>query len=71
MGFTTTATLQLKNNDDFRRVLEFVKPNESDTPPQTDEEFGQVINYVDNLSGPLRKSNLMRNIDWGMEMNNV
>ena len=54
MGFTTTATLTLKSNDDFHRVLEFVKPEESDTPPQTDEEFGQVINCVDNLSGSER-----------------
>ena len=50
MGFTATATLELKNDDDFRRVLEFVKPDESDTEPQTDEEYGQVMNIYDNLS---------------------
>ena len=42
MGFTTTATLGLKNDDDFRHVLEFVKPDESDTEPQTDEEYKQT-----------------------------
>ena len=51
MGFWTIATLALKDEDDFRRVLELVKPDESDTEPQTDEEYGQVIDVVDNLSG--------------------
>lgn len=54
MGFTATATLELKNDDDFRHVLEFVKPDESDTEPQTDEEYGQVMNILDNLQGPER-----------------
>ena len=54
MSFTTTATLTLKNEDDFRRVLEFVKPDESDTEPQTDEEYQQVMNIYDNLQGSER-----------------
>lgn len=54
MSFTTTASLTLKNDDDFRRVLEFVKPDESDTEPQTDEEYQQVMNIYDNLQGPER-----------------
>ena len=54
MSFTTTATLTIKNDDDFRRVSEFVTPDESDTAPQTDEEYGQVINFVDTLQGPER-----------------
>ena len=33
MGFTTTATLTLKSINDFHRVLEFVKPDESDMAP--------------------------------------
>ena len=51
MSFTTTASLTIKNENDFRRVLEFVKPDESDTEPQTDEEFQQGINIVNNLQG--------------------
>ena len=54
MSFTTTATLTIKNEDDFRRVLEFVKPDESDTEPQTDEEYQQVLNIYDSLLGPER-----------------
>lgn len=33
MGYMTTATLTLKSIDDFHRVLEFVKPDESDIAP--------------------------------------
>lgn len=54
MSFTTTATLTLKNEDDFRRVLEFVTPDESDTEPQADEEYQQVRNIYDSLQGPER-----------------
>ena len=50
MGFWTTATLELKNIDEFRRVSDFVKPDESDTEPQTEEEYEQVIEMVDTLS---------------------
>ena len=49
MSITLTASLTIKNDDDFRRVLEFVKPDESDTEPQTDEEFQEVMNIYDNL----------------------
>jgi hypothetical protein len=49
MSFSTSATLTLKNDDDFHRVLEFVKPDESDTEPQTDEEYRQVIDFLHNL----------------------
>lgn len=52
MGFWTTATLTLKNDDDFRRVLEFVKPDESDSEPQTEEEYRKVVAFVDALQGP-------------------
>ena len=54
MSFTTTATLTLMNDDDFRRVLAFVTPDESDTESQTDEEYQQVMNIYDNLQGPER-----------------
>jgi hypothetical protein len=54
MGFTTTATLTLKSIDDFHRVLEFVKPDESDTEPQTDEEYKEVMSLYDTLEGPER-----------------
>ena len=54
MSFTTSASLKLKTEDDFRRVLEFVKPDESDTEPQTDEEYQQVMNIYDNLQGAER-----------------
>ena len=49
MSFSTSATLTLKNDDDFRRVLELVKPDESDTEPQTDEEYRQVMDFLHNL----------------------
>ena len=54
MSFWTTASLELKTDDDFRRVLEFVKPDESDTEPQTDEEYRQVMDFLDTLQGPVR-----------------
>ena len=49
MSIWLTASLTIKNDDDFRRVLEFVKPDESDTEPQTDEEYQQGIDIVNNL----------------------
>ena len=49
MSITLTASLTIKNDDDFRRVFEFVKPDESDTEPQTDEEYQEVMNIYDNL----------------------
>ena len=49
MSITLTASLTIKNDDDFRRVLEFVKPDESDTEPQTDEEYQQGIDILNNL----------------------
>lgn len=49
MSITLTASLTIKNDDDFRRVLEFVKPDESDTEPQTDEEYQEVMNIYDSL----------------------
>ena len=54
MSFTTSASLTLKNEDDFRRVLEFVEPDKSDVEPQTDEEYQQVMNFLDNLQGSER-----------------
>lgn len=51
MSIWLTASLTIKNDDDFRRVLEFVKPDESDTEPQTDEEYQQGIDIVNNLQG--------------------
>ena len=54
MSITLTASLTIKNDDDFRRVFEFVKPDESDTEPQTDEEYQQVMNIYDSLQGPER-----------------
>lgn len=49
MSITLTASLTIKNDDDFRRVFEFVKPDESDTEPQTDEEYQQGIDILNNL----------------------
>ena len=49
MGFWTTASLELENNENFHRVLEFVKPYELDTEPQTDVEYEQVMGVVDTL----------------------
>ena len=50
MGFSTTATLIVMRKEDFCRVFNFVKPDEHDEEPQTDEEYKQVLNYVDTLS---------------------
>ena len=54
MSFWTTVTLTLKNDDEFHRVLGFVMPDESDTEPQTDEVYQQVMKIYDNLQGSER-----------------
>ena len=42
MSFSISATLTLKNDDDFRRVLEFVKPDEYNTPAFSDQCISQT-----------------------------
>ena len=54
MSFTTSATLTVMRKEDFSRVFNFVKPDEHDKEPQTEEEDKQVMNYVDTLSGEER-----------------
>ena len=49
-----TASLQVKDLEEFRQVLEFVKPDESETAPKDREEYGQVTDYVATLSGAER-----------------
>lgn len=49
-----TASLQVKDLEEFRRVLEYVKPDESETAPEDREEYGQVTDYVTTLSGAER-----------------
>ena len=49
-----TASLQVKDLEEFRRVLEYVKPDESETAPEDREEYGQVTDYVATLSGAER-----------------
>ena len=49
-----TASLQVKDLEAFRRVLEFVKPDESETAPEDREEYGQVTDYLATLSGAER-----------------
>ena len=60
MGFSTTATLVVMRKEDFSRVFNFVKPDEHDKEPQTDEEYKQVLNYVDTLSGEERAAWMTR-----------
>ena len=60
MGFWTTATLVVMRKEDFSRVFNFVKPDEHDEEPQTDEEYKQVMNYVDTLSGEERAAWMTR-----------
>ena len=60
MGFWTTATLLVMRKEDFSRVFNFVKPDEHDKEPQTDEEYKQVMNYVDTLSGEERAAWMTR-----------
>lgn len=54
MAFGTTATLVVMRKEDFSRVFNFVKPDEHDEEPREDEEYKQVLNYVDTLSGEER-----------------
>lgn len=49
-----TASLLVKELEDFRRVLEYVKPDESETAPKDREEYGQITDYVATLSGAER-----------------
>ena len=60
MGFWTFATLKVTRKEDFCRVFNFVKPDEHDEEPQTDEEYKQVIDYVDTLSGEERAAWMTR-----------
>ena len=60
MGFSTTATLIVMRKEDFCRVFNFVKPDEHDEEPQTDEEYKQVLDYVDTLSGEERAAWMTR-----------
>ena len=53
-GYITSGTLTLRSDDDFRRVLKSVKTDESDSEPQTEEEYEQVMDFVDTLQGPER-----------------
>jgi hypothetical protein len=67
-----TASLQVKDLDEFRRVLEYVKPDESDTAPQDREEYGQVTDYVATLSGAERCAWMTRhckrlNVEFGVD----
>ena len=54
MAFGTTASLVVMRKEDFSRVLNFVKPDEHDEEPREDEEYKQVLNYVDTLFGEER-----------------
>ena len=60
MGFSTTATLVVMRKEDFSRVFNFIKPDEHDKESQTDEEYKQVLNYVDTLSGGERAAWMTR-----------
>lgn len=60
MSFTTSATLKVMRKEDFSRVFNFVKPDEHDKEPQTEEEDKQVMNYVDTLSGEERAAWMTR-----------
>ena len=48
------SSLQVKDMEQFRQVLEYVKPDQSETAPQDSEEYGQVTDYVATLSGSER-----------------
>ena len=60
MGFSTTATLVVMRKEDFSRVFNFVQPDEHDKEPQTEEEYKQVLDYVDTLSGGERAAWMTR-----------
>lgn len=46
--------------EDFSRVFNSVKPDEHDEEPCEDEEYKQVLNYVDTLSGEERAAWMTR-----------
>ena len=60
MGFSTSVTLKVMRREDFSRVFNFVKPDEHDKKPHGDEEYRQVLNYVDTLSGEERAAWMTR-----------
>ena len=60
MGYSTIATLKVMRREDFSRVFNFVKPDEHDKEPHGDEEYKQVLNYVDTLSGEERAAWMTR-----------
>ena len=60
MSFGTDVLLKIENHDDYCRVYEFVKPDESETYPQTDDEYDNVWNYIDTLSEKERRSWMIR-----------
>ena len=60
MGFSTTATLVVMRKEDFSRVFDFVQREEHDKAPQTEEEYKQVLDYVDTLSGGERAAWMTR-----------
>lgn len=67
-----TASLQVKDLEEFRRVLEYVKPDESETAPEDREEYGQVTDYVATLSGAERCAWMTRhckrlNVDFAVD----
>lgn len=68
MGFTTTATLTLKSIDDFHRVLEFVKPDESDIAPTKKValfyEFFENCYYFNVTSMPME----MRRMEFSLTL---
>ena len=60
MGYSTIATLKVMRREDFSRVFNFVKPDEHDKGPYRDEEYKQVLNYVNTLSGEERAAWMTR-----------
>ena len=60
MGFSTSVTLKVMRREDFSRVFNFVKPDEHDKEPHGHEEYKQVLNYVDTLSGEERAAWMTR-----------
>lgn len=69
-------SLQMKDRYEFRRVLEYVKPDESETVPQSREEYGQVTDYVATLSGAERFTWMTRhcarlNVKFGTDPENL
>ena len=67
-----TASLQVKDLEAFRRVLEYVKPDESETAPEDREDYGQVTDFVATLSGAERCAWMTRhckrlNVDFAVD----